>query len=160
MTHILAAIKTWQFGVALVASIVAVSEAFLGQMLIALIVALIGATPPTIAIVLMAKKQSEERRVAQEILMREQQKMAENLDGKLDRLSRAETGQAKAEGIIEGGAKEKARADAEPVAPISPFPTEIKIVNKKSEAVPTIPGIDTEVKPVLTEEVKPNKKKK
>lgn len=110
----------------------AVTEAFLGQMVIALLVALIGATPPTVAIILMARKQSEERRVAQAALMERQDKMAENLDGKLDRLSKAETGQAKAEGIIEGGEKEQARAAATPAEP-----AQIEIVNPKSRPVPT-----------------------
>lgn len=110
----------------------AVTEAFLGQMVIALLVALIGATPPTVAIILMARKQSEERRVAQAALMQRQDKMAEDLDGKLNSLRQAEKGQAKAEGIIEGGDKEKARADAVPTEP-----AQIEIVNPKSRPVPT-----------------------
>lgn len=149
MTHVpLAIFKTWQFGVYLIASVIAVSEAFLGQMAIALTVALIGAAPPTVAIIMMARKQSEERRVAQAALLAGQAVMHKELDGKLDRLSRAETAQAKAEGIIEGGEKEQARAA---VVVVPTLPTEIKIMNKKDEAVPTIPGIDTETKPVPAE---------
>lgn len=121
----------------------AVTEAFLGQMLIALVVALIGATPPTVAIILMARKQSEERRIAQVALLENQKKMAEDLDGKLDSLRRAETGQAKAEGIIEGGDKEQARVAAIPVVPTTPeeaIPAKIEIVNPKTRPVPTVPG--------------------
>lgn len=123
---------------------IAVTEAFLGQMVISLIVALIGATPPTIAIILMARKQSEERRIAQATLMQRQDKMAEDLDGKLDRLSVAERGKERAEGIIEGGDKERASAAATPVA--SGEPMKMEIVNPKSRPVPTIPGTDSDAK--------------
>lgn len=41
---------------------IAVTEAFLGQLMIAVIVALIGAAPPTAAIIIMSRKQSAERR--------------------------------------------------------------------------------------------------
>lgn len=121
--------KLW-LGLSAVFTTIAITEVFLGQ----IIGALIAATPPTIAIIFMAKKQSEERRIAQAALLKGQAKMAEDLDGKLDRLSNAETGRAKAEGIIEGGDKERASV----AAAVPTEPAQIEIVNKKENPVPTI----------------------
>lgn len=129
-------------------TVLAVTEAFLGQLIISLIVALIGATPPTIAIIMMAKKQSEERRIAQSALMERQDKMASDLDGKLNSLREAEKGQAKAEGIIEGGDKEQARVAATPTVPVNPEAVaKIEIVNPKTRPVPTVPCVDPENEP-------------
>lgn len=131
--------KLWYLSVWMVTCLAAaITEAFLGQMVIALVVALIGATPPTVAIILTARKQSDERRIAQDVLLQNQKTMAENLDGKLDRLSRAENAQAKAEGIIEGGEKEQARVA---VVPVVTVPAQIEIVNPPNRPVPTVPGI-------------------
>lgn len=127
---------SWMAGLALLT----VTEAFMGQMIISLVVALIGATPPTVAIILMARKQSEERRAAQAVLMEAQNKMAIDLDGKLDRLSRAETGQAKAEGIIEGADKEQARVAVVAATPPPEVIQKMEIMNTEDNAVPTIPG--------------------
>lgn len=122
-------------------TVLAITEAFFGQM----IGALIAATPPTIAIILMARKQSAERREAQATLLQRQDKMAEDFDGKFDELRQAEKGKERAEGIIEGGDKERASvAAAAPVA--SNDPLKMEIVNTKENAVPTIPGIDPHAK--------------
>lgn len=114
---------------------IVITEAFLGQM----IGALIAATPPTIAIIMLSRRQSEERRIAQEALLQGQRKMAEDLDGKLDRLSKAETGQALAEGKLEGAATEQARAAAAtPEVKADPDSVQkMQIVNDEDNAVPT-----------------------
>lgn len=113
---------------------IVITEAFLGQM----IGALIAATPPTIAIIMLSRRQSEERRIAQEALLQGQKKLTEEvgqarveLDGKLERLSIAERGKERAEGIIEGGDKERAAAAVPAAKPAQPL--EVIVANPISD---------------------------
>lgn len=57
-------------GLYVIFSAIAVTEAFLGQLMIAVVVAFITATPPTIAIILSARKQSAERKAANEVVLK------------------------------------------------------------------------------------------
>lgn len=137
----------WIVGVGM--ALFAVTEAFLGQLIIALIGALIGAAPATWAIIVQSRKQSDERRVAskqasderaksQEALLLGQKKMAEEFDGKFDELRKAEIGQAKAEAITQGEEKERARVAAIPApTPDHEAVQKMEIVNKEDNAVPT-----------------------
>lgn len=117
---------------------IAVTEGFFGNLVIAVIVAIIGATPPTVAIVLMSRKQSYERKAAHKEVIDNQTKMKEDLDGKLDRLSNAEKGQALAEGKLEGAAAEQARTTTEPVHEPDKV-HKMEIVNEDDKAIPTRP---------------------
>lgn len=129
--------KLSMFGFPLVGTTLAVTESFLGNLIIAVVVAVIGATPPTVAIVLMSRKQSDERKAAHLEVINNQAKMKEDLDGKLDRLSKAETGQAKAEGIIEGAAIEREAATHAIPAPDLDKVSKMEIVNQDTNPVPT-----------------------
>lgn len=128
--------KLSMFGFPLVGTTLAVTESFLGNLIIAVVVAVIGATPPTVAIVLMSRKQSQERETAHREVIENQAKIKEELDGKLDKLSKAEIGQALAEGKIEGAATEQART-----APHDPnVVSKMEIVNEDDNAIPTRPA--------------------
>lgn len=118
---------------------VAVTEAFVGQ----IIVALIAAIPPTAAVIITLV-----------VLARGQGKMHKSLDGKLTELVQAKTDVARAEGKQEERTEERdrAREDAPAVAAaianaaaaaVKTDPDQVNkmlIVNKDAEAVPTRPA--------------------
>lgn len=121
----------------------AVSEAFIGQMIIALVVALIGATPPTVAIILMARKQSEERAAAQVALLAGQEKVARAVDGQLQKFIEAkeETSLAKQE-AARGQGKEQERTEERERVDAAAAPEKVEIVQPPGKSVPVKPDKD------------------
>lgn len=122
-------------------STIAISEALTGQ----LIVALIGALPPTAAVI-----------VALMSLKRGQKEMATALDGKLNQLMAAEKGVSKAEGVKEERAEARVRSEAPVSAEViattvaaavaavsTPDPDAVQkmeVVNTEDNPVPVKPG--------------------
>lgn len=120
-------------GVWTIFTTVAVTEAFMGQLMIAVIVALIGAAPPTAAIIIMSRKQSQERREQNKELLEKQDEVVKAVDGQLSKFVEAKQQLGHAEGKAEAQTEarvaegEKALAQQEhvaatPVIPAAPVP--------------------------------------
>lgn len=117
---------------------VAVTEAFLGQLMIAVVVALIGAAPPTAAIIIMSRKQSEERRAQNKELLEGQQEVVKAVDGQLTRFVEAKQQLGHASGVEQERKDQRVRegeaAIAEKHASLTPeAPTEVIVKNPEDD---------------------------
>lgn len=108
---------------------IAVAEAFLGQLIIAVVVALIGATPPTVAIIIMSRKQSAERQAGNEKLLEGQQGVLKAVDGQLAKFVEAKEQLGHAAGKEEERVEARARQGEEAIAKQTAAPTEVLQVN-------------------------------
>lgn len=104
----------------------AVTEAFLGQLLIAVVVALIGATPPTAAIIVMARKQSAERKAANEVVLKA-------VDGQTTKLVEATKQFSHLAGKEEERIEERGRQGEAAKALQADVPTPVEIVGVTPE---------------------------
>lgn len=118
-----------------IAATVAVTEAFLGQLMIAVVVALIGATPPTIAIILMAKKQSAERAAGNKELLEGQEKMSKAVDGQLSKLVEAKEQLGRAAGKEEARVEARVRQGEAAIAKQSEGPQPVIVENDPDKPV-------------------------
>lgn len=101
--------------------------------MIAVIVALIGATPPTVAIILMAKKQSAERVAANQALLEGQKEVVKAVDGQLAKFVEAKEQVGHAAGIAQERQEQRGRDDVAK----GEGPTKVEVINKKDNPVPT-----------------------
>lgn len=122
-------------GIFAVFTTVAVTEVFLGQLMIAVIVALIGATPPTVAIIIMARKQSAERKAGNKEILEGQEKVAAAVNGVSHELTKAKEAAARGEGIQQERSEERARQGDEALGAkaANPIPTPVIVENPKDK---------------------------
>lgn len=107
----------------------AVAEAFIGQLVIAVIVALIGATPPTIAIIIMSRKQSQERLAGNKEILQGQKDVAAAVNGVSHELTKAKEAAAHGEGMQQERTEERARQGEGALSVKSASPTPVIVEN-------------------------------
>lgn len=116
-----------------VCATVAVTEAFLGQLVIAVVVALIGATPPTIAIIIMSRKQSAERREQNKELLEGQKEVVKAVDGQLTKFVEAKEQLGHAAGKEEERKEQRGREGDKAIAAQAGAPTPVIVKNPEDD---------------------------
>lgn len=120
-------------GVWAIFATIAVTEAFFGQLMIAVVVALIGATPPTVAIIIMTRKQSEERAAANKVLLEGQQEVVKAVDGQLAKYVAVKEQVGNLTGREEERVEARARLGEEAIAAQNAGPAQVIVKNPEDD---------------------------
>lgn len=116
---------------------IAVTEAFLGQLIIAVTVAVIGAIPTTAAVIIMARKQSAERLAGNKELLQGQKEVAKAVDGQLAKFVEAKQQLGHREGVEQERKEQRGRegeaAIAQQASPNPAAPTPVIIKNLEDD---------------------------